>query len=86
MPAPGAMTTAFPGLANLPSIRPIGPIYGLTYIDRNTKTVVNGSDLGKGYSAAPILKHFEETPQLKTSRQLDKPMAQHDSRSQLPTV
>jgi Relaxase/Mobilisation nuclease domain len=63
-----------------------GRIYGLTYIDRNTKTVVNGRDLGKGYSAAPILKHFEETPQLKPSKQLDKPMAQHDSRSQMPAA
>jgi hypothetical protein len=31
-----------------------GIIYGLTYIDYRTKAVFNGSDLGKGYSAAGI--------------------------------
>ncbi len=31
-------------------------IYGLTYIDRNTKSVFNGSDIGKEYSAKAILK------------------------------
>jgi hypothetical protein len=50
-----------------------GRIYGLTYIDRNTKTIANGSELGKGYSAAPILKHFEETPELKRSKQQNHP-------------
>jgi Relaxase/Mobilisation nuclease domain len=31
-----------------------GQIYGLTYIDYRTKSVFNGSDLGKAYSAAGI--------------------------------
>jgi len=31
-----------------------GVIYGLTYIDRNTKSVFNGSDIGKEYSAKAI--------------------------------
>ncbi len=33
-----------------------GVIYGLTYIDHNTKCVFNGSDIGKDYSAKTILK------------------------------
>jgi len=32
-----------------------GQIYGLTYVDRYTKTVFNGSDLGKPYSANQLL-------------------------------
>ena len=33
-----------------------GLIYGLTYIDHNTKCVFNGSDIGKDYSAKTILE------------------------------
>ncbi|MBS1735169.1 MAG: relaxase/mobilization nuclease domain-containing protein [Bacteroidetes bacterium] len=33
-----------------------GIIYGLTYIDHNTKSVFNGSDIGKEYSAKAILE------------------------------
>jgi hypothetical protein len=33
-----------------------GIIYGLTYIDHNTKCVFNGSDIGKEYSAKAILE------------------------------
>jgi hypothetical protein len=33
-----------------------GIIYGLTYIDHNTKAVFNGSDIGKEYSAKAILE------------------------------
>jgi hypothetical protein len=36
-----------------------GRIYGLTYVDNQSKTVVNGSDLGKNYSAGPILSQYE---------------------------
>jgi len=32
-----------------------GVIYGLTYIDHNTKCVFNGSDIGKDYSAKSVL-------------------------------
>jgi hypothetical protein len=35
-----------------------GYIYGLTYIDYNTKSVFNGSDLGKQYSAKGILERL----------------------------
>jgi hypothetical protein len=44
-----------------------GRVYGLTYVDKQTKTVINGSALGKEYSAAGILKQFQQakiqTPQ-----------------------
>jgi len=33
-----------------------GIVYGLTYIDHNTKCVFNGSDIGKEYSAKAILE------------------------------
>lgn len=33
-----------------------GIVYGLTYIDHNTKCVFNGSDIGKDYSAKSILE------------------------------
>ncbi len=33
-----------------------GIIYGITYVDHQTKTVFNGSDLGKAYSAKMILE------------------------------
>jgi hypothetical protein len=35
-----------------------GYTYGITYIDNNNKTVFNGSDLGKAYSAKAILDRF----------------------------
>lgn len=33
-----------------------GVVYGLTYVDHTTKAVLNGSDLGKAYSAKGILE------------------------------
>jgi hypothetical protein len=39
-------------------------LYGLTYIDHRTKCVFNGSDLGKGYSAAAIQKRILERQDL----------------------
>jgi hypothetical protein len=38
-------------------------VYGLTYIDHRTKSVFNGSDLGKGYSATGIQKRILEGAQ-----------------------
>jgi hypothetical protein len=35
-----------------------GQIFGLTYIDNNTRCVFNGSDLGKAFSAKAILDQF----------------------------
>ena len=53
-----------------------GLIYGLTYIDNNTKCVFNGSDIGKDYSANAILRKcgitppFDEQQQPAQSRQI----------------
>jgi len=51
-----------------------GYTYGITYIDNYNKTVFNGSDLGKAYSAKVILDRFSATDKqlkagLKTERQ-----------------
>jgi relaxase-like protein len=43
-----------------------GIIYGITFVDNNTKCVFNGSDLGKGYSAKAILEKTK-LPVLKTT-------------------
>lgn len=37
-----------------------GLIYGLTYVDHKNKTVFNGSDLGKDYSAKALIEHLSE--------------------------
>jgi hypothetical protein len=37
-----------------------GIIYGITYVDHNTKCVFNGSHLGKQYSAKAILQRCAE--------------------------
>lgn len=37
-----------------------GRIYGITFVDNEKKVVFNGSDLGKGYSAASLMKRFGE--------------------------
>ena len=39
-----------------------GIIYGITYIDHKNRTVFNGSDLGKAYSAKGLLERLEYTP------------------------
>jgi hypothetical protein len=41
-----------------------GIIYGLTYIDHSSKTVFNGSDIGKQYSAKAILEKCSKAPQI----------------------
>lgn len=39
-----------------------GIIYGITYIDHKNRTVFNGSDLGKAYSAKGLLERLEYYP------------------------
>ncbi len=79
-----------------------GIIYGLTYIDHNTKCVFNGSDIGKEYSAKSILEKCaisqsltvpEKTVQpdklnreQKMSDDLDKPREQAQDLSKLLDV
>lgn len=38
----------------------VGLIYGLNFIDHRHRTVFNGSDLGKGYSAKAVTKMFSD--------------------------
>jgi hypothetical protein len=45
-----------------------GIIYGLTYIDHNTKSVFNGSDIGKEYGAKAILEKCGITQILPSSQ------------------
>lgn len=49
-----------------------GRVYGLTYIDNNTKCVFNGSDLGKAYSAKGMLEKLEPTQRRKEIHQTAK--------------
>jgi Relaxase/Mobilisation nuclease domain len=53
-----------------------GRVYGLTYVDKQTKTVINGSDLGKQYSANNILRQFDQSTQ-----QAQQPPKQQQSRT-----
>ncbi|HVW94421.1 MAG TPA: relaxase/mobilization nuclease domain-containing protein [Mucilaginibacter sp.] len=41
-----------------------GQTYGITFVDHQTKTVFNGSDLGKAYSAKTITSQFMQEPAL----------------------
>ncbi|RZJ23621.1 MAG: hypothetical protein EON51_01690 [Acinetobacter sp.] len=43
-----------------------GMIYGLTFVDHKLKTVFNGSDLGKDYSARAITEKFAAHDQIRT--------------------
>jgi len=42
-----------------------GRLYGVTFVDHQTKSVFNGSDLGKAYSAASFIDRFANTDNLK---------------------
>lgn len=41
-----------------------GRVYGMTYVDHEKKTVFNGSDLGKEYSAKRMLECLKQQPSL----------------------
>lgn len=43
-----------------------GFIYGITFIDHRTKSVFNGSDLSKAYSAKALTERFSDSDQIKT--------------------
>lgn len=44
----------------------VGRIYGITFVDNNTKCVFNGSDLGKVFSAAGLQKVFAKNAEKNT--------------------
>jgi hypothetical protein len=46
-----------------------GIIYGITYVDHHTKSVFNGSDLGKQYSAAGIQQRCQNHRQVQGQSQ-----------------
>lgn len=50
-----------------------GIIYGLTYVDHRTKCVINGSDLGKSYSAKAILERCNTHQKFKNVAQQAQP-------------
>ncbi|MBC6489680.1 relaxase/mobilization nuclease domain-containing protein [Flavihumibacter stibioxidans] len=49
-----------------------GRLYGITFVDNQNKCVFNGSDLGKGYSAAAIQSNLSNPSLDKTVRQEEK--------------
>lgn len=49
-----------------------GRLYGITFVDNQNKCVFNGSDLGKGYSAAAIQSKLSNPSVDKTVKQDDK--------------
>jgi hypothetical protein len=49
-----------------------GMLYGITFVDNQNKVVFNGSDLGKGYSAAAIQSKLSNPSVNKTVKQDDK--------------
>ena len=47
------------------SVRTTGGLtYGITFVDNKNKTVFNGSDLGKAYSAKAISERFSNQDKL----------------------
>src|SRR5690606_34441022 len=49
-----------------------GRLYGVTFIDHNTKSVFNGSDLGKSYSANALSQWFSNTKTIHSERNTSK--------------
>lgn len=50
-----------------------GRLYGMTFIDDRSRTVFNGSDLGKAYSGNAILERLAVNPDNKAPVALDRP-------------
>ena len=53
-----------------------GQLYGITFIDHHNKTVFNGSDLGKAYSAKALSERFEKAELNPQKREITKPVRQ----------
>lgn len=45
-----------------------GRLYGVTFVDHGSKTVFNGSDLGKEYSANALAQKFANGPAIKSNK------------------
>ncbi|HUH19356.1 relaxase/mobilization nuclease domain-containing protein [Albibacterium sp.] len=54
-----------------------GRLYGVTYIDHNSKTVFNGSDLGKAYSANALSQGFLHVETTQRQRDPSKETSAH---------
>ncbi|MGY3054030.1 hypothetical protein ACVWYG_002233 [Pedobacter sp. UYEF25] len=54
-----------------------GQLYGITFIDHQNKTVFNGSDLGKSYSAKALSERFEKAELNPQKLETTKPVFQH---------
>ncbi len=55
-----------------------GIVYGLTYVDFKTRSVLNGSDLGKAYSARAITQRFNGPAELTAPPKI--PLTNQDSK------
>lgn len=53
-----------------------GQLYGVTFIDHSNKTVFNGSDMGKAYSAKALSERFEKAELKPQKRETTKPVYQ----------
>jgi len=61
-------------------------VYGLTYVDNQNKTAVNGGDLGKAYSAGSILKAIQGQNQELTISQQQVPAPKHEEKNVNPDM
>ena len=59
-----------------------GQVYGLTYVDHGTKSVFNGSDLGKKYSAKGIQEELQRSPEKLEAQTKDKTVGQNNTLTQ----
>lgn len=64
-----------------------GQVYGITFVDHNSKTVFNGSDLGKAYSAKAITEQFGQVNRTVQKEKFANAGSQKDKqRQELPQV
>lgn len=77
------------GIALVLRMSKTGPVYGLTYVDHRTKSVFNGSDLGKAYSAKAVQEalgsQIIDSPQRMGHRSTTQSAAASADKFSLPT-